>query len=82
MPRLSWITVTEIAGWLQAAYEMELDGTPLGRVADDESVLVAWPGEPLTSRAAHRVRVRVWGSDGSESPWSEPLDVEAGSALG
>jgi alpha-L-rhamnosidase len=41
-------------------------------------VLVAWPGELLTSRAAHRVRVRVWGSGGSESDWSGPLDVEAG----
>jgi len=77
-PRLSWITVTERPEWMQAAYEVELDGVALGRVEDDESVFVAWPGEPLASRACTRVRVRVWGADGSESPWSEPLDIEAG----
>ena len=27
MPRLSWVTVTAIESWLQAAYEIELDGT-------------------------------------------------------
>ena len=73
-PRLSWITTTERAGWMQAAYELELDGVVLGRVDSSESVFVAWPGLPLVSRARHRVRVRVWGTDGSQSPWSEPLE--------
>jgi alpha-L-rhamnosidase len=77
-PRLSWITTTERAGWMQSGYEIELDGVALGRVEGDASVFVPWPGPPLTSRAAHRVRVRVWGADGSESTWSEPLDLEAG----
>jgi alpha-L-rhamnosidase len=77
-PRLSWITTTERAGWMQAASEVELDGVALGRVDGDQSVFVPWAGPPLISRAAHRVRVRVWGVDGSASPWSEPLDIEAG----
>jgi alpha-L-rhamnosidase len=77
-PRLSWITTTERSAWMQDAYEVELDGVALGRVDGDESVFVAWPGAPLLSRAARRVRVRVWGGDGSASRWSEPLDVEAG----
>ena len=77
-PRLSWITTTEREGWMQAAYEVELDGIALGRVDGDESVFVPWPGPPLTSCAALRVRVRVWGTDGSASTWSDPLDVEAG----
>ncbi len=46
-PRLSWITTTERAGWMQAGYEIELDGVALGRVDGDASVFVAWPGAPL-----------------------------------
>ena len=38
------------------AYEVELDGTPLGRVDSDESVFVAWPGPPLRSRDRRRIR--------------------------
>ena len=77
-PRLSWTTATAIPGWVQAAYEVELDGVPQGEVEDDESVYVPWPGPPLRSRERRRVRARVRGADGSASPWSEPLDVEAG----
>jgi alpha-L-rhamnosidase len=77
-PRLSWITVTERPGWVQAAYEVEIDGVALGPIETDESVFVPWPGAPLAARARATVRVRVWGADGSESPWSEPLVVEAG----
>ena len=77
-PRLSWITETEIASWWQSGYEVEVDGVVLGRVDSDQSVLVPWPAAPLISRQKSFVRVRVWGSDGSESPFSEPLVVEAG----
>jgi alpha-L-rhamnosidase len=77
-PRLSWITTTDVPGWMQAAYEVEVDGTSYGRVDDDESVFVAWPAEPLRSRERRGVRVRVWGADGSASPWSDPITVEAG----
>ena len=42
-------------------------------------VLVAWPASAARDRAnARTVQVRVVGNDGSESPWSEPLTVEAG----
>ncbi|MCU1367988.1 MAG: alpha-L-rhamnosidase, partial [Ilumatobacteraceae bacterium] len=77
-PRLSWITETNTPSWRQAAYEIEVDGDPCARVESDESVLVAWPAAPLSSRQRSSVRVRAWGSDGSESPWSQPLVVEAG----
>jgi alpha-L-rhamnosidase len=83
-PRISWITATEIAGWLQASYEIEArdDGGVVlwstGRVASRESVLVPWAGPPLRSRDRVSVRVRVRGSDGSASGWSEPAAVEAG----
>jgi alpha-L-rhamnosidase len=77
-PRLSWTSTTDIRGWFQAAYEVEIDEVSTGRKESAESVFVAWPGRPLTSRAVHRVRVRVWGTDESESEWSHPVAIEAG----
>ena len=83
-PRLSWITETDAPGWRQVAHEIEVvDGrgvpaTTPGRVESDESVFVPWPAEPLESRQRRRVRVRVWGSDGGASAWSDPAEVEAG----
>lgn len=83
-PRLSWLIETEIEGWRQSGYEIELldldgrrrDGTE--QVASDQSVLVPWPFTPLQSRQRLGVRVRVWGSDGQSSPWSKLSLVEAG----
>ena len=43
----------------------------------DQSVLVAWPFEPLQSRERVSLRVRVWGKDGAIA-WSEPVPVETG----
>jgi alpha-L-rhamnosidase len=77
-PRLSWTTSTASPGWLQAAYELEVDGVSQGRVQSAASVFVAWPSAPLRSRERRRVRVRVWGVDGSVSPWSGAATVEAG----
>ena len=83
-PRLSWIVKTESQGWRQTAYEIkahDAEGKPrgqTGRVESDRSLLVEWPFEPLRSRERIRLRTRVWGSDGDESAWSEPLWIEAG----
>ncbi|MFI7703955.1 glycoside hydrolase family 78 protein [Nonomuraea sp. NPDC049480] len=78
-PRLSWITLTNIPGWLQRAYEIELtDGTSTGLIESGESVLVSWPGEPLGSRERRGARVRVHGRDGSISDWSPWSWAEAG----
>ena len=83
-PRLSWMTETSLQGWRQVAYEIDArthDNAPLwssGRVESDQSVFVPWGGAPLRSRQRCVVRARVWGSDGSESSWSEPVVVEAG----
>ena len=74
-PRISWKVATEIPGWTQTAYELEVDGEPLGRVESAESVLV--PGAALAPRQRRTVRVRVW-SGGDVSPWSAPAAVEAG----
>ena len=83
-PRLSWGTRTDLPGWRQAAYELEVepvDGPAWssGRVDSAESVLVPWGAPPLTSRERRSVRVRVWGEGASEpSAWSEDVVVEAG----
>ncbi|WP_305081023.1 MULTISPECIES: glycoside hydrolase family 78 protein [unclassified Nocardiopsis] len=83
-PRLSWTLRQAPPGWRQEAYEIEVrddDGRirSSGRVTGAESVLVPWPGPPLASRERRSVRVRVWGGDQADpSPWSPPLEVEAG----
>ncbi|RZU32063.1 glycoside hydrolase family 78 protein [Blastococcus saxobsidens] len=83
-PRLSWVARTELPGWRQAAYELEiepLDGPAWssGRIGSAESVLVPWGAPPLASREQRSVRVRVWGEGAAEpSTWSEDVVVEAG----
>jgi alpha-L-rhamnosidase len=83
-PRLSWIVVTDVAGWRQAAYEIEAyrsDGQlhdRTGRVESEQSVLVSWPFTLLSGRERLTVRVRVWGVDAHLSAWSALYPVEAG----
>jgi alpha-L-rhamnosidase len=83
-PRLSWIVETEGQGWHQAAYEIELYDqndhlrAQTGRVESDQSVLLDWPFEPLTSRERIKVRVRVWSVDEQISDWSDPASIEVG----
>ena len=83
-PRLSWRTEDAAPNWHQVAWEVDArspGGEVLwhsGRVEGRESVLVAWGGAALASRAACRWRVRVWGDDGSESGWSEDASFEIG----
>lgn len=83
-PRLSWIVETDAQGWHQAGYEIEaydaegkLRGQT-GRIESDQSVLVDWPFEALSSRERVNVRVRAWGMDGQSSAWSEPVPIEVG----
>src|SRR5689334_17099135 len=83
-PRLSWLVDTEANGWHQAGYEIELyeaggkllDQT--GRVDSDQSVLIDWPFEPLSSRQRFMVRARAWSTNGQSSGWSESVPIEAG----
>jgi alpha-L-rhamnosidase len=83
-PRLSWQIETNLQNWQQAGYEIQCyraDGNlraQTGRVESIQSVLLDWSFEPLQSREQVSLRVRVWGSDGSESAWSESVALEAG----
>src|SRR5262249_13911673 len=55
-PRLSWRIVTDVPGWRQRGYEIEISDetgatlTATGIVESGESVLVPWPGAELCSR--------------------------------
>ncbi|MEY2242058.1 glycoside hydrolase family 78 protein [Streptomyces sp. BF23-18] len=75
-PRLSW-QVASAPGWRQAAYELTI-GDEFFHVDSADSVLVPWPARPLASREAREVRVRVIGTDGGISDWSDPAGVERG----
>ncbi|MBB5844558.1 alpha-L-rhamnosidase [Conyzicola lurida] len=76
-PRLSWKTSTDSADWTQVSAEIE-GGADAVTVEGRDSVLVDWPFAPLAAGESRAVRVRVTGSDGETSDWSEPLVVEAG----
>ena len=83
-PRFSWIVETETQGWRQVAYEIEAydaDGQlrgQTGRVESDQSVLLDWPFEPLSSRERVSVRARAWSTEGEASDWSESAPIEVG----
>ncbi|MBT2533171.1 glycoside hydrolase family 78 protein [Arthrobacter sp. ISL-48] len=80
-PRLSWQTQAP-RDWVQHSYEIRVSGIEgegiSPRVHSSESVLVPWPFPVLESRARRTVQIRVWGTDGTSSDWSEPLSLEAG----
>ncbi|MFI0967745.1 glycoside hydrolase family 78 protein [Streptomyces sp. NPDC021080] len=75
-PRLSWQVASQ-QGQRQAAYELTI-GNEFFHVDSADSVLVPWPARPLASREAREVRVRVIGTDGEVSDWSDPVSVERG----
>ncbi|MDH2444847.1 family 78 glycoside hydrolase catalytic domain [Amnibacterium sp. CER49] len=76
VPRLSWVTSTDVRDWRQAWAEIEAGGQVV-RLDADASVLVAWPFAPLEPGEERTVRVRVGGVDGTVSEWSEPRTVAA-----
>lgn len=77
-PRLTWRVETNAANWTQTAYEIALDDVLTGKIESDQSTLVAWPFPPLQARQRVGIRVRVWGSDGAQSNWSEAAWAEVG----
>jgi alpha-L-rhamnosidase len=84
-PRLSWRTETDVEGWLQSAYQIEVrdadSGATLwgsGPVDSGESLLIPYGGPRLASRQRCEWRVRVWGLGGDASDWSAPGRFEIG----
>jgi alpha-L-rhamnosidase len=75
-PRLSWRLPWPAAA--QYGYRLvTADGADTGWVPGQDSVLVPWPFAPLGSAERVTVRVAV-RTDLGESPFSDPLTVEAG----
>lgn len=88
MPRFSWQLQSDVFRQVQSAYEIRAassldklnqpDLWSSGKVASDQSVLVAWGGSPLDSRAVVYWQVRIWDKDGHVSDWSKPAHFELG----
>ncbi|MEY4917111.1 MAG: hypothetical protein RL616_1024, partial [Verrucomicrobiota bacterium] len=82
-PRLSWQLASGERGVKQTAYQIVVvsgaaklggdhgDLWDSGRVESDQSILVAYAGQPLASRTECFWRVRVWDANGKVSAWSE-----------
>jgi len=89
-PRLSWKLRSDRDGEVQTAWQIRaassssgLGAQPpdlwdSGKIVSDQSVLVSWAGQPLTSRSRAFWQVRVWDKDGHASPWSEIASFELG----
>ncbi|WP_207761076.1 alpha-L-rhamnosidase [Bifidobacterium simiarum] len=80
-PAISWRVAEAPDGWRQAAAQIAVirDGREtVTDLAGVDSVFVDWPVDPLISKASAAVRVRVAGSDGRWSDWSDPATVECG----
>jgi len=80
-PRFSWIVEDSTPGAKQTAYRVQAASSPefkepllwdSGKVVSDQSHLVSYSGNPLTSRQQVWWRVKSWGKDGAESGWSRP----------
>ncbi|WP_213816385.1 alpha-L-rhamnosidase [Glaciihabitans sp. dw_435] len=85
-PRLSWKVASTTADWHQVSAEIRLGGGEASAsesgathtVTGADSVLVDWPFAPLESGEVVEVAVRVTGTDGVTSAWSEPREIVAG----
>jgi alpha-L-rhamnosidase len=83
-PRLSWQLASDERGVKQGAYQIlvassaaklksgEGDLWDSGKIISDESILVAYAGQPLASREECFWKVRVWDENGKISAWSKP----------
>jgi alpha-L-rhamnosidase len=89
-PRFSWIPDDAERGQRQSAYQVLVAGHPdvlrtntgdlwdSGKVFSDQSVNIAYAGQPLASRQRCYWRVRVWDKAGSLCPDSPSATFEMG----
>ena len=89
-PRLSWIVESPVRAAKQTAYQLLVSASPAelesdkgglwdsGKVASDESVLIAYAGTPLSSRQKCYWKVRVWDAQDQVSAWSETASWSTG----
>lgn len=89
-PRLSWKLNASERGARQTAYQILVASSPTllaqdqgdlwnsGAVVSDQSVLVQYGGQPLTSGQLCHWKVRVWDRVGNYSAWSAPAKWSMG----
>ncbi|MFZ2286258.1 MAG: glycoside hydrolase family 78 protein [Bacteroidales bacterium] len=82
-PRFSWQLLTDKRNTAQTAFELRVsDGKrtlwSTGRVNSDQSVHIAYAGEPLNSGGNYTWQVRVWDNQGKRSAWSLPVKFSIG----
>ncbi|MDF9277623.1 family 78 glycoside hydrolase catalytic domain [Arthrobacter sp. EH-1B-1] len=79
-PRISWQSEAE-PDWVQSGYEIEIRrSSQVDRfvITSSDQILVPWPAEDLRSRESADARVRVTGTNGLRSEWSDWATVETG----
>ena len=89
-PRLTWRVESGQRGQKQTAYRILVASTEqklargagdlwdTGKIASDETVNIAYAGEPLASRATCYWKVQVCDKDGEPSAWSAPAHWSMG----
>lgn len=77
-PRLSWVFTQAPPGWSQAAAELRLNDDRMEQINGPLNVFVGWPFEDLVARETYQVQVRLQGTDGIWTAWSDPLDIRLG----
>ncbi|WP_339795792.1 family 78 glycoside hydrolase catalytic domain [Paenibacillus sp. FSL R5-0744] len=84
-PRLSWWISTEIRGFIQSAYQVQVANDhnffskiiwDSEKVESDSNVHIEYEGPALQSRTRYYFRVRAWDDHGIVSEWSEPAHWE------
>src|SRR3989337_4200298 len=76
-PRFSWQLSSDQRNVLQTAYEIKVSSGKKNawrsnKISSDQSVQVAYKGNPLQSGMRYNWQVRVWDNKGKASAWSEP----------
>lgn len=89
-PHFSWVNLSSANDEVQIAYEIEVatnlkllrrgkaDVWRSGRVADHESVMVPYGGQPLPGGRQFVWRVRTWNKEDECSRWSAPARFGTG----
>jgi len=89
-PRLSWILDADGYAVVQSAYQVLVASDPTtldghhgdlwdsGKVPTEDSLHIAYAGQPLRSGQRVHWKVRAWDGDGLASAWSQPASWQMG----
>ena len=89
-PRLFWKLESDTNEQAQSAYEILISSSlkklaanrgdlwHSGKINSDESIQIAYAGQPLVSAEQVFWKIRVWDANGNPSPWSQPASWTMG----